>query len=204
MADEVKTKLDSMTKTCRCVINFPLKRKIEDICDDLSAYQYVYALIVHDKDVDNQGVLKTKHIHLVFECPKRHRVSFYIARLSEYFGCERNQVSVQVSNSFDGDIQYLIHKNNAHKYQYPVNAIKSNMSKEELDERLVRDIHKEVTALYILSIVKTCRTKTDISLKLGIGIYNLYYKIVDDYIRDGWLGYDLRVHTEEEKDRVFG
>lgn len=194
--EEVKTKLDTMTKTCRCVINFPIKRKLDDICDDLSANQYVYALIVHDKDIDNNGVLKTKHIHLVFECPKRHRLSFYIARLSEYFNVERNQVSVQVSNSFEGDIQYLVHKNNANKYQYDVKDIKTNMSCDELQDRLMRDIHKEITARYVFEVVKSCRTKTNIIEKLGLGIYNLYYKAIGDMINDGWLGYDLNVHNE--------
>lgn len=206
-------KLDSMTKTCRCVIDMPFYKAdktrqkdfdLDEITDELKKNLFVYALIVHDKDTDKEGVLKKKHVHLVFECPKRHRLSYYLNRLTEMFNVGRDLISIQVSNSFDGDIQYLIHKHNEDKYQYKVTDIITNMSKEELDERLRVDIHKEITSVYLLDVVKNCRTKTDIQLKLGLGIYNLYYKCIDDFIKDGWLGYNLREHTEGEIDRIFG
>lgn len=202
--EEIKTKLDTMTKTCRCVINFPFRRSMLDAFDDLSANNYQWVAIVHDKDVDREGVLKTKHLHLVFECPKRHRISFYINRLIDYFGVVANQVSVQVSNSFSGDIQYLIHKNNADKHQYSVDELYTNLSQQTLKEHLIADIHKEITAFYVLDVVKNCRTKTDVISKLGLGVYNLYFKAIESFINDGWLGYDLRNHTEGELDRIFG
>lgn len=204
MSEEIKTKLDSMTKTCRCVINFPFKRNLLDALDDLSANQYQYACIIHDKDVDRSGVLKTKHLHLVFECPKRHRLSFYINRLTEYFGVEPNQVSIQVSNSYAGDIQYLIHKNNNDKFQYPVSAIKSSYSLDRLNEYLTVELHQEITAYYVLETVKSCRTKSQVIMRLGLGVYNLYQRAINDFINDGMLGFDLRVHSEGELDRIFG
>lgn len=192
-------KLDSMTKTCRCVVNFPFKdgkpndiflSRIKKGLDELSSNCYQYASIIHDKDIDNDGVLKIKHLHLVFECPKRHRLSFYLNRLSEYFDIPKELISIQVSNSFDGDIQYLIHKNNVDKYQYDVKDIMSNMGRD-LDIRLMTEIHKEITAEYIFDIVKNSKTKTNIILKLGLGNYHLFAKVVDDFCRDGWLAYDL-------------
>ena len=205
-------KLDSMTKTCRCIIEVPFykadKTKYKDfdldlITDELKSQLFTYALIVHDKDTDKDGVLKKKHIHLVFECPKRHRLSYYLNRLTEIFNVDKDLISVQVSNSFSGDIQYLIHKNNSDKFQYNVNEIVTNLSKASLDDHLVVDIHKEVTASYVFDIVKSCRKKTDIILKLGIGTYNLYYKIIDDFVKDGWLGYNINNHTEGELDRIW-
>ena len=206
MAKQVKSedlqnfKLDNMSKRIRCVVDtnkdadgndvgfgFPLEKIYDELCKD----GYLFAYIMHDKDCDNNGVLKRKHLHLVLECPTRRRVSYYIKHLAIMFGVERSQVQVEVSNNFDWDIQYLIHKNNVEKHPYDPSEIVTNMSSNELDERLMTVVHKEITAKYIFDTVKSCKTKSMVIFRLGLGNANIYKSIIDTFVRDGWLGYDL-------------
>lgn len=206
-SDNDNFKLDSMSKRVRAVIDtnkddngndigFALTMK--DIYDELCKDGYLFAYIFHDKDIDNNGVLKRRHLHLVFECPTRRRLSYYIRHLSSMFGVESSQVQVEVSNNFDWDIQYLLHKNNADKYQYDLCDIVTNMPYNELQERLTTVVHKEITAKGIFDIVKSCRTKSSVIFKLGIGNANIYKNIIDTYCRDGWLGFDLKSEGEQD------
>lgn len=200
-------KLDSMSKRIRCVIDtnksdngddLGFGYDMQDIYDELCKDGYLFAYIFHDKDVDKDGVLKRRHLHLVLECPTRRRVSYYIKHLALMFGVERSQVQVEVSNNFDWDIQYLVHKNNADKHQYDERDIVSNIPLSELQERLLTVVHKEVTAKIIFDIVKSCKTRTMVIFALGLGNSNIYKAIIDAYIRDGWLGYDLKSADQQQ------
>lgn len=200
-------KLDSMSKRIRAVIDtnkdeeghdLGFGNDIRDIYDEMCKDGLLFAFIFHDKDIDKDGVLKRRHLHLVFECPTRRRVSYYIKHLALMFGVERSQVQVEVSNNLDWDIQYLIHKNNAYKYRYDFKDIVTNMPLNELQERMSTVVHQEITAKGILDVVKSCRTKTSVILKLGIGNANIYKSIIDSYCRDGWLGYDLKDDSQKE------
>lgn len=207
MAKQVKSedlnnfKLDNMSKRIRCVIDtnkdengndIGFAYSLSSIYDELCKDGYLFAYIMHDKDFDDKGVIKRKHLHLVLECPTRRRVSFYIKHLALMFGVERSQVQVEVSNNFDWDIQYLIHKNNPDKYSYDESEIVTNMSRSELEERLLTVVHKEITAKYIFETVKACKTKSQVIFRLGLGNANIYKSIIDTFVRDGWLGYDLK------------
>ena len=192
-------KLDSMSKRIRCVIDTNKDEKgndlgfgydIKDIYDELCKDGYLFAYIFHDKDQDKDGVLKRRHLHLVLECPTRRRVSYYIKHFSEMFGVERSQVQVQVSNNFDWDIQYLLHKNNPEKTSYDIGDITTNMPLHELQERLFTVVHNTITNKGILDVVRSCRTKSMVILKLGETAQFKNYAI-DAFIKDGWLGYDL-------------
>lgn len=199
--DLTNFKLDSMTKRVRCVIDtnkdsqgndlgfgYTLKHIYDELCKD----GYLFAFILHDKDFDDNGVLKRKHLHLVLECPTRRRVSYYIKHLALMFGVDRSQVSVEVSNNFDWDIQYLIHKNNSDKTLYDVTEIKTNMPISELEERMLTVVHKEITTKFIFDTVKACKTKSMVIFRLGLGNANIYKSIIDTFVRDGWLGFDLK------------
>lgn len=200
-------KLDTMSKRIRCVIDtnkddagndLGFGFKLSNIYDELCKDGYLFAYIMHNKDYDEKGVLKRPHLHLVLECPTRRRVSYYLKHLSIMFGVQRTQVQVEVSNNFDWDIQYLIHKNNPEKYQYDVNEIVTNMSQSELDERLLTVVHKEITAKGIFEIVRSCKTKTMVVFRLGLGNASIYRPIIDTFIHDGWLGYDLKDEQAQE------
>ena len=215
MAKQVKSddlnnfRLDNMSKRVRCVIDTNKDENGNDlgfgydmskIYDELCKDGYLFAYIFHDKDTDNDGVIKRKHLHLVLECPTRRRVSYYIKHLAMMFGVDRSQVQVEVSNNFDWDIQYLIHKNNPEKYQYDGTDIITNMSRSELDERMLTVVHKEVTAKFIFDTVKSCKTKSQVIFRLGLGNANIYKSVIDTFVRDGWLGYDLK--SNEAKDII--
>lgn len=200
-------KLDTMSKRIRCVVDTNKDAQGNDLCfgydlhhiyDELCKDGYLFAYIIHDRDNDDKGVIKRRHLHLVLECPTRRRVSYYIKHLSLMFGVQRTQVQVEVSNNFDWDVQYLIHKNNPDKYQYDVSEITTNMSVSELEERLLTVVHKEVTAKTIFEIIKSCKTKSMVIFRLGLGNANIYKSIIDTFVRDGWLGYDLKSPDAQE------
>lgn len=98
-----------------------------------------YAYILHDKDqVD--GLLKTKHIHLVAYLNKRQRLKQAMTNISNDIGVSVQAISIEKASNIDACIQYLVHKGHADKYQYSVGDIKSNLEYDELIDIINDDI----------------------------------------------------------------
>jgi len=84
-----------------------------------------YAWIVHDKDTDpDTGELIEKHVHAYIEFPNPR--SF--ASVASLIGIAENMVCKVIDKN--GILQYLIHKNQPDKYQYPFEDITSNFDLE--------------------------------------------------------------------------
>lgn len=80
-----------------------------------------YALILHDKDVRDDGQPKAKHFHCVLTF-KDTTTSSAVAKAL----CVEEQYVNKIRNSTRTAELYLIHKNNPEKYQYDPNDVVAN------------------------------------------------------------------------------
>ncbi|MFA1739365.1 Rep family protein [Lysinibacillus fusiformis] len=87
-----------------------------------------YALIIHDKDLDENGIPKEPHVHLMLEFEQSIRLSTVASRLND----KPNYLETYSRKGTKSDIQngfaYLIHfTNNAKdKFQYDIEEVRAN------------------------------------------------------------------------------
>ena len=90
---------------------------------------YDYALILHDKDCDDDGVVKKAHWHVVL----RFKNQNWNSSVSKDLGIDINYI--QKVKNFDNALMYLIHYNDSDKYQYDISEVKGNL-KNRLKEKI--------------------------------------------------------------------
>lgn len=85
---------------------------------------YDYASILHDMDVDEDGVLKKPHYHVVI----RTQNAIWNTALASDIGLESNYV--QKARNFENAMLYLIHYNDSDKYQYEPSQVNGTLAKK--------------------------------------------------------------------------
>lgn len=78
---------------------------------------YEYALIVHDKDVDEDGNLKKAHFHVILE----FSYAKWQHALADDLGITSNYI--QQCRNFENALEYLIHYNDENKFQYEIENV---------------------------------------------------------------------------------
>lgn len=158
-------------------------QKLTDFCHE---YMDIYAFILHDKDILDNGELKTPHIHLVgLYKTNRQRLSTILTNLSETIGLPPLAITIDKMTDLTGSIQYLIHKNNKEKYQYQVLDIVTNITEGELQTYLNSD-SRAISIEYLIGIVEQNRSKIEIMRTIGLGNYHLYRNVINDIYREIW------------------
>lgn len=79
-----------------------------------------WAYILHDKDTDENGVLKKPHFHWVGRATPR-----CLSVVSNFLGLPEN--SIEVVKNFDNMVMYLIHLNDIDKFQYSPDDVETNL-----------------------------------------------------------------------------
>lgn len=79
-----------------------------------------WAYILHDKDTDENGVLKKPHIHWVCRATPR-----CLSVVSNFLGLPENDI--EVVKNFDNMVMYLIHLNDIDKFQYSPDDVETNL-----------------------------------------------------------------------------
>ena len=104
-----------------CLLLYP---EDKSHCDALEKIKQSYdcAYILHDKDVDSDGVIKKAHWHVVL----RFNNQKWDTAIAKDLGIARNYV--QKCGNFDNALAYLIHMNDNDKYQYSLTDVKGNLS----------------------------------------------------------------------------
>lgn len=155
-----------------------------DLLNWCQAHCKMYAYILHDKDVLDNGELKTPHIHLVALLnSNRCRLSTTLNNLSAVICVNEMAITIDRCSDFNGSIQYLIHKNNNDKYQYNVLDITTNMPQGELDVYLNSNSGC-VSLESLVSIIKRHRNIVDIIRDVGLNNYRLYRNVIWDIYAD--------------------
>lgn len=182
----MKESLTKLMTKCNCVISLGeangrdpksiLQNLVQDYVSQVSTQ---YGGIVHDRDFRDDGSHKTVHIHLVFTLSKRTRKSTIINRLASYAEVNNFAVSLDSYTSFEGSFQYLIHKNDPNKYQYPIEDVVTNLEEGEVD--LVMDTKAASLDLNTLKARCLCSDDlVDIIEFVGLSTYQHYRATIMD------------------------
>lgn len=145
----------------------------------------LWAYIVHDKDTHDDGTSKGLHIHIkmILSTESRPRLSTTLNTLTTQLNIDKTAVTIEKMESVAGSIQYLIHMNDANKYQYDVKEIKTNLSESQLNTYLYA--FKDDDELDTQSLVDICskqRSKINILLTMGLRNYTKYRGVISDIV----------------------
>lgn len=175
------------TQTARisAVINFKDDNEINNVIGRLEQFcsmGYTYYGILHDKDVDDLGVLKTKHLHLILVSRCYTRASTWLRRIKEVLNIEDdNQISLQHCDNIVASVQYLIHQNSPNKWQYDRGDIYSSESIETINNLLAQEPTKELTVKYIGEMFEALRGNKMLFIDvIGLTRYNQNYRAVNE------------------------
>lgn len=139
--------LSTKTKKINVVISLKEAEQPSAFLSRLQAHMQVeaeqYAMILHDRDMKDDGTFKTPHIHLVADMKSAKRLSTFLGEIATLLDLNPLAVSIEKYVSFEAALQYLIHKNDTDKYQYS-------------EERIIHNIEKDNFRLYM-----DCDTKRD-------------------------------------------
>lgn len=154
-----------------------LKIKLNEYCCERFK---LYAFILHDKDVLEDGSTKTPHIHLVgVYNTNRQRLSTILNDLSVHVGVNDLAISIDKMNDINGSIQYLLHRNNPQKYQYDVSQITTSLELDELNLYLQRESNS-ISTSGLLDIIRNAKSKIDVYESIGLENYRQYRQVIND------------------------
>ena len=86
---------------------------------------YKYAYIIHDRDTDENGEIKKKHIHVFYEFENERSITSIAKELNV------EEYDIEKIRNKKGAIRYLIHKDSPNKFQYKIDEIQTNISNIE-------------------------------------------------------------------------
>lgn len=140
----------------------------------------LFAFILHDKDILEDGEKKTNHIHLVaLMKTNRKRLSTILSDLASFLGLNTFAISIDKMSDIVGSLQYLIHKNNSDKHKYELAAITTNISDGEMATYMTSD-SKSMSIEYLIGVVESNRSKIEIMRIVGLTYYHLYRHVIND------------------------
>ena len=99
-----------------------------------STIKYIFS-IIHDKDFNDNGEPKRTHLHIVIEYLQKRTFAAVLETLQTKTNFDKEQISLEQTNSEMLAEQYLIHKNDTTKFSYNAELIITN-DRKELDRRL--------------------------------------------------------------------
>ena len=83
---------------------------------DEEDYIEYYAFILHDRDVNDEGEIKTPHYHVVLKCNTRYAKDTVITDFAKSLKLNRVCVKCKAYHDIYGAVQYLIHQNDTDIY----------------------------------------------------------------------------------------
>lgn len=157
-----------------------------------------YAFILHDKDIDENGVLKVPHIHLMYEAEEGHSKQGWIDLLFKAFGdlCESREAITLTSVQYErGALRYLIHIDHPEKPQYKpadVSSFPADWFAGALTEKPVQNPP--------LARLMACRSKSDIYDLVGLTAFDRACKAYDSIAQESWKkdNYDALLEAYNE------
>lgn len=133
---------------------------------DYTDYPYI-ASIIHDKDIEITGELKTIHAHIFIDTPTKPTKRAILGDLANKLGIDKDLISLTPTNNSFLLVQYLIHKNDKIKTQYDKDLIITN-DKEETEKRLLKRYIKPMDESEIEDNIFKSKTFTDLVVNIGL------------------------------------
>ena len=107
-----------------CMLLYPLEDESHKKALEYIKLNYDYALIVHDKDEDENGTLKKSHTHVVVSFPNAK----WNTAIAEELGITPNYM--EKCRSLNNALEYLIHYDDDTKHQYDIEEVQGNLKRE--------------------------------------------------------------------------
>src|SRR5574344_409355 len=151
-----------------------------------------YFLILHDKDVLEDGKPTLEHIHFVFHRTEgRHLDMGLVKGLSSFLHIAQNRVTLSYCRNYIGAIRYLVHEDDLDKFQYSPLSVLTN-DKPTLD----LSIHGEVvvTLDLLLDLASQSTSKIFFMKRLGLENYMSWRNVIKDLLED-YTAYVLQVNS---------
>lgn len=145
----------------------------------------LYAFIGHDKDINEDGTPKFRHIHavIILKDGLNPRLSTSLRRLSEILNIDGDSIDIDGIINLNQCCRYLIHKGYPTKHQYELSEVVSNLSNSDLQDFYSDEIF--MTANYIINLVKICNYSTVLILtEIGLKNYLKYRNVIIDLIKE--------------------
>lgn len=164
---------------------------IKDLENYLSSNECIrfYALILHNKDINELGEKVRDHYHCVIWLTRPYSKQTILMDFVKNLQCNKVCVSIRLGDIVESTI-YLNHGEEDNKYIYSTLDIITN-DITNLNSILSKQTCLYFTSIdYLISLVQKCSTKSEIYSILGLKESKLYRSIICDL----WL----------EKDRYKG
>lgn len=111
-----------------CLLLYPNEDKThEKAIEIIQSKFYSYAMIVHDKDLDEEGKLKKPHTHMVISFSNGK----WNTALAEELGIGLN--FIQECRTFKHALAYLVHYNDDTKEQYPIDNVVGDLKRRLIE-----------------------------------------------------------------------
>lgn len=170
--------------------NSPLTEDFQVYYEKLKAWcdinAELYAFIGHDKDTDEDGTPKFRHIHalIILKRGCEPRLITSLNRLANAVGISAVDIDITKADSIESCIRYNIHKGYPQKYQYEPSDMVTNLTQEEL-EPFINVEEQFITANYLLQLIQLCNYSVVSILKeLGLKNYLKFRNVIKDVIQE--------------------
>lgn len=152
-----------------CMLLYPDNENHNKVIDNIK-YMYDYAIILHDKDWDENGEIKKAHYHAVIQTKN----AIWNTALSLKIGIELNLI--QNCRNLDLALNYLIHFNDDSKFQYDIANVDGPL-KQKLEKQILNNDVSEDDK--ILIFIDYLNNTNDYSLKsmIQFACNNGYYDV---------------------------
>jgi len=169
----------------------------------LSKYNSFVATIIHDKDKLENNEIKLIHAHVFIKTNTKSTCKQQLTQLAELLKCDQNQIQIQGTYNQYLQVQYLVHKNDLDKYQYPFTDIRTNDAKllEDLFDRIYQT-PEEIKAQEQRDILE-CKTIVDLISKQGLDFANKYRSTFNQIKQEQRINYDTLMSYIETYEKVI-
>lgn len=135
-----------------------------------------YFIILHDKDIKEDGTPKTKHWHLIITTISRISQANILGILFDNLEVPLNCISVEGARNLTNCIQYLVHKNQEQKFKYETDLIETNNKQLLLSELAKKQLTKEE----IIKALEDCYTMEDFIKNTNLDTAKNYRALYND------------------------
>ena len=174
-------------KRCRWFcgfINSPTKKADRKLFDDfillMSSYCREYYCIIHDKDVDENGLAKTWHFHFVIKTDTVKRDKTVINDLSKKLKIDERLITVDCCYNINKMCRYLCHldENVLLKRRYDLNEVKTH-DFSQFEEYINYADKSHLTVDKIVSICETSDSFIEVMIKVGLANSNHFMNVIN-------------------------
>lgn len=205
------TNLNQQTKEFSFVLNLPncekydLKYLLTKVEEYVRSNSEEYYYIVHDKDVLEDGTLKTIHIHLLYRTNSKNviRLKTELHRLTEFiYGNDTDKllctISIDKWRNHDYGIQYLTHRNDVGKHQYSIEEVFTNDIEYLTDVMNMEVDSKTLDVESIYNLCIQCNSRIELYTRIGLTNCRNYRNIINDI----WEDVKLQRHLCNNKEKT--